>query len=269
MESNNSNALTLPVAIVIAGALIGGAVLIANNGGGTTTEEKPAAQQIKPQTTSDVTIAPISGDDWILGSPEAPITIVEYSDTECPFCKNFHTTMQSVIDSYGKNGEVSWVYRHFPLTQLHPRAPKEGEALECAGELGGNKGFWDYTNRLYEITPANNGLDPARLPEIAGDVGLDKDAFATCLSSSKYADTVQSEYDDATRGGGRGTPFSVFVSKDGFSDSGVAYIEKLNNDFIAQGQGQVFVISNDRKRISMSGALPLGIVSQIIDALLD
>jgi len=100
----------------------------------------------------------------------APVKIVEFSDTECPFCKRFHTTMQQVVKD--SNGQVAWVYRHFPLDQLHSKARKEAEATECAAELGGNEKFWAYLNRLMEVTPANDGLDLAELPVIAAYVGL-------------------------------------------------------------------------------------------------
>ena len=117
-----------------------------------------------------INMKPISDSDHILGDKNAPVKIVEFSDTECPFCKRFHTTMQQVVKD--SNGQVAWVYRHFPLDQLHSKARKEAEATECAAELGGNEKFWAYLNRLMEVTPANNGLDPAELLTIASYAGL-------------------------------------------------------------------------------------------------
>jgi len=117
-----------------------------------------------------INMKPVSDGDHILGDKNAPVKIVEFSDTECPFCKRFHTTMQQVVKD--NNGQVAWVYRHFPLDQLHSKARKEAEATECAAELGGNEKFWAYLNRLMEVTPANNGLDPAELLTIASYAGL-------------------------------------------------------------------------------------------------
>ena len=117
-----------------------------------------------------INMKPISDSDHILGDKNAPVKIVEFSDTECPFCKRFHTTMQQVVKD--SNGQVAWVYRHFPLDQLHSKARKEAEATECAAEMGGNEKFWAYLNRLMEVTPANNGLDPAELLTIASYAGL-------------------------------------------------------------------------------------------------
>ena len=157
-------------------------------------------------------MAPITQQDWVRGNRNAKVSVVEYSDTECPFCKRHHPTMQRIVEDYG--GKVNWVYRHFPLTSLHPKAPKEAEATECAGELAGNDGFWRYLDRLFEITPANNGLDPAQLPQIAEFIGLDKTKFEACLNSGKYAQKVQTQAQDAEAAGGTGTPYSVIVAGD-------------------------------------------------------
>lgn len=205
--------LTMPIAVVIAGALIAGAVIY--SGGKTTNGNRANAPQQQPvaQQTGDLEkMTPISSKDHIRGNPEAPVKIVEYSDTECPFCKRFHTTMQEVMSEYGK---VAWVYRHFPLDQLHSKARKEAVALECANEQGGNDKFWSYADRLYEITPANNGLDPAELPKIAQYVGLDTAKFNTCLASTKYDKHIEDEVQNAQATGGNGTPWSIVVAKNG------------------------------------------------------
>lgn len=163
--------------------------------------------------SGNIQLAQISDNDWIRGDKNAKVSIVEFSDLECPFCQRFHPTLQRLIDEYGDN--VNWVYRHFPLSSLHSKAPKEAEAAECAGELGGNDGFWAYIDRLFEITPANNGLDPAQLPEIAEYVGLNRTKFESCLTSGKYAQKVQEQYSQAVQAGGQGTPYSVVVTSSG------------------------------------------------------
>ena len=104
---------------------------------------------------------PVSADEHILGNANAKIVIVEYSDLECPFCKVFHNTMHQVVEK--SNGDVAWVYRQYPIPQLHPKAFHEAEATECAWEQGGNKAFWKYIDKLFEITTSNNGLDESRL----------------------------------------------------------------------------------------------------------
>ena len=123
--------------------------------------------------------------------------------------------MKEVMDEYGKDGKVAWVYRHFPLDQLHSKARKEAVALECANEQGGNDKFWSYADRLYEVTPANNGLDPAELPKIAQYVGLDAVKFNTCLGSTKYDKHIEDEVQNAQVTGGNGTPWSIVVGAKG------------------------------------------------------
>lgn len=167
---------------------------------------------LAPPTPTEIKLAPVTDKDWVRGKKNAKIAVVEFSDTECPFCKRFHPTMQQLIKEYPD--KVKWIYRHFPLTSIHPKAPKEAEATECAGELGGNEGFWKYIDRLFEVTPANNGLDLAQLPQIAEDVGLNRKKFESCLESGKYAEKVQKQADDAVAAGARGTPYSVVVVGD-------------------------------------------------------
>ncbi len=241
MEENNkqiqksAHPLAIPAAVIIAGVLIAGAVIYSKGkavvAGPLNQPQQPAAQQ----NTGDLEkMAPISKEDHVRGNPDAPVKIVEYSDTECPFCKRFHTTMQQVMDEYGKDNNVAWVYRHFPLDQLHKKARKEAEATECAGELGGNDGFWKYLDRLMEITPANDGLDLAELPKIAQYVGLDTAKFNECLSSGKYAQKIEKHVQNAMATGGNGTPWSIVIGKDG-------------------------------KKYPLSGAQPLSAIKQLID----
>lgn len=169
----------------------------------------PVANDSAPQPSGEIRLAVVTDKDWIRGKKNAKISVVEFSDTECPFCKRFHPTMQRLIQEYPN--DVNWVYRHFPLTSIHPKAPKEAEATECAGELAGNDGFWKYVDRLFEITPSNNNLDPAQLPQIAEDVGINRKKFEKCLDSGKYSKKVQDQANDAILAGAQGTPYSVIV----------------------------------------------------------
>lgn len=212
----NYNKLAMPAAIVLAGVLISGAVIYSLNKKSTPRAESESAslaQNIQSAPSID-NVKPVSIDrDHILGNPAAPIKIVEYSDTECPFCKNFHETMHQMIQEY--DGQVAWVYRHFPLHQIHPKAIPEAEATECVAELGGNTAFWAYLDRIFEITPSNNGLDLALLPEIAEFVGIDRTAFEECFNSRRHAQKIADNYNDAVNSGGRGTPYNVIIAPNG------------------------------------------------------
>ncbi len=206
------NAFLVPISIVVAGAIVAGAIFFSK----TSTEPESlttSARQAAQQSTT-IGVRPVDDNDFIRGPRDARVTIIEFSDTECPFCKRFHSTLKQIRDEYPD--DVAWVYRHFPIVQLHAQAPKEAEALECAGELGGNDTFWAYTDRLYEITPGNDGLDLAQLPEIAEFVGLDREAFTACLDSGRMAERVQEDLSDARTAAEDvprvGTPFSIIVS---------------------------------------------------------
>ena len=226
---------SMPLAIVVAGALI--AVALYFSGGST-----PAVNPNNGGTaTVEQEIRGVQADDHILGNPEAKVVIVEYSDTECPFCKQFHNTLHQIMTEYGESGDVAWVYRNFPLQQLHPKAPKEAEALECAAELGGNDAFWKFTDLVYSTTNSNNSLDigaynvpkevpvsadgtpyytqsPAKSPTdggqlttLATSIGLDAQAFEECLASGRHAARVQSDLNEVAAAGGQGTPHSIIL----------------------------------------------------------
>jgi len=222
-RGDKGNPYTIPVAILVAGVLIAGAVFYS---AGNSTNPQTASvgnnipQQAPPPSFgsgSSDNVKPVSSEDHIRGNPNAPVKIVEFSDFECPFCKRFHPTMQQVMEEYGKDGKVAWIYRHFPLDQLHPvKARKEAVAAECAGELGGNDAFWKYTDRFFELTPSNNQTDiDTVLPQIAREIGLDATKFNACLGSGKYNDHVESDYQDSLASGGTGTPYSVVIAPNG------------------------------------------------------
>lgn len=160
-------------------------------------------------------VRPVTSADHIRGNPDAPVKIIEFSDFECPFCKRFQATMKRVIEDYGDDGKVAWVYRHFPLDSLHSKARKEAQASECANELGGNDAFWRFADRIFKVTPSNNGLDPAQLPNIAEQIGLDRAKFERCLSGDarggKYAEHIAADLEDANTSGGTGTPYTLVV----------------------------------------------------------
>lgn len=211
--------MAVPLAIVIAGGLIAGALYFALRDNGPVA---PTAQQ--PQVAEP--ISGIKADDHVRGNPDGDIIIVEYSDPECPFCQAFHDTLKQVMDNYGDR--VAWVYRHFPILSLHSKAQIEAEALECAAELGGEDVFWSYTDRVYEVTPANNGLDigdyntssdpdgtdAGQLTDIAVEMGLNAAAFESCIDSRRHQDRIQRDYDEVIAAGGRGTPHNILLIDD-------------------------------------------------------
>ena len=209
----------MPMAVVIAGGLIAGAVLL-NSGTTSTPPQKntnPIAQGTEQQADNTSAVAKVTEKDHIKGDPDAPVKIVVYSDFECPFCKQFHNTMNEIMDTYKASGDVAWVFRQFPLEQLHPvKAQAIAVASECANEQGGNDMFWKFADRYFELTLSNNRTDiETVIPQIAGEIGLNTSTFNTCRQSGKYDEHIQSEIANAVATGGRGTPWSIIIAPNG------------------------------------------------------
>jgi len=149
--------------------------------------------------------------DHIYGNPDAPISLVEYSDFECPFCKRFHSTPKEIVEAYG--GKVNWVYRHFPLSFHNPGATKQAEASECANDLGGNDAFWKYADAIYHRTKSNgNGFPLSNLVPLATEIGLDGQTFRECLDSGKFTGRVQADVTEGTQIGVTGTPATIILN---------------------------------------------------------
>jgi protein-disulfide isomerase len=163
------------------------------------------------QPLAEITLRPVDeSNDHVRGAKNARVTIVEYSDFECPFCKVFHNTMTQVLSAY--QNDVRWVYRQFPLDSLHSQARQEALASECAAEQGK---FWEFADLIFQETASNDGLDITKLPEYAVRVGVNVAKFNECLKSGKYATAVQEDEQDAQAAGARGTPYSVIIGPNG------------------------------------------------------
>lgn len=176
---------------------------------GTTTP--PTTNTAAAQTYRDVKA--VTDSDNIRGNKKAKLTLIEYSDYECPFCKTFHPTMKQVLETY-KN-DVRWVYRHFPLS-FHANAPKEAQAALCISDLGGNDKFWEFSDKIFERTTSNgNGFALDALPALAKEIGVDEAKFKTCLDSDKMAARITADTTDGTNGGASGTPTTFIVGPDG------------------------------------------------------
>src|SRR3989344_5863622 len=134
--------LTAPVAILLAGVIIAGAVVFTN---GRAPATAAVANNQIPTTGTNVR-AP-SAQDHLVGSPDAPIVLIEYSDFQCPFCSRIDPTLKRIVAE--SNGQIAWVYRHLPLESLHPEARPAALASECIAEQLGNDGFWKFADRIF------------------------------------------------------------------------------------------------------------------------
>jgi len=188
--------------------------LVDDNGGPSTAAAASGSQtgqtSVQNQPTARATVPPTADDDTFLGPADAPVTIIEFSDFQCPFCKRFRDqTLDQILQTY--EGRVRLVYRDFPLTSIHLWAEVAAEAGECADEQGK---FWPY----HDLTFANQttlnqqlqarGLDGVlgSLKGYAAQLGLDTAAFNDCVDSGKYTQEVQKDYDDGLAAGVTGTP---------------------------------------------------------------
>ncbi len=173
--------------------------------------ERAAADRARQQRAAGELASrarPVDESDHVYGNPDAEVTIIEYSDFECPFCKRFHGTVKQVVDASG--GRVNWVYRHFPLSFHKPLAQKQAEATECAAELGGNDAFWRLSDAIFERTRSNGqGMPAEELVPMAGRIGLDEERFRACLQSGKWARHVDQDFEDGVRAGITGTPGNI------------------------------------------------------------
>lgn len=155
------------------------------------------AGQAAPSPAGDVPA--VDDDDHVKGSRSATISLIEYSDFECPFCARFHPTAQQAVDDY--DGQVNWAYRHFPLS-FHPGAQAKAEASECVAKLAGNDAFWQFSDKLIN----NQSLPVSDLADLAGSVGVNKSKFQDCLDSEETKALVNADLISGQGAGVTGTP---------------------------------------------------------------
>ena len=161
-------------------------------------------QPNNPSQGSNPTVSVSVDDDAVLGDPNAPITIIEFSDYQCPYCGRFWSqTLPQLKEQYIDTGKAKLVYRDFPLVSIHQYAEKAAEAAEAARELGGDEAYFEMHDKIF----ANqNALTISDLKQYARQIGLDGNQFDSLLDSGKYADEVQEDFEDGAKAGVQGTP---------------------------------------------------------------
>lgn len=169
-------------------------------------EAKPAVVNTEPASTppapkpTAVDMEALIDDDAVKGDANAPVTIVEFSDFECPFCSRYAKEIYpKIIAKYVETGKVKYVFRDFPLS-FHQNARKAAEAAECAGEQGK---YWEMHDRLF--SEGVSGSVPS-FKEYAKELGLNRGEFNECLDSGKMGPEVNKDFTDGQKSGVRGTP---------------------------------------------------------------
>ncbi|MEY3783878.1 MAG: hypothetical protein RLZZ230_200 [Candidatus Parcubacteria bacterium] len=206
--STQQSSSAIPIAIICGFALIAIAIFFTSKN-----VELPAlvSGQDASESTSPGTARPIDKSDYIRGNPNAPILMIEYSDYDCPFCKQYHATMNQIMNEYGITGKLAWVYRQFPLTQLHPNSPKISEAALCVGSIGGNDAFWKFTDKIFEERDIDDATNVTKLPQYAEAAGVSLTDFTSCVESNKMEETVLKSIEDGFNAGARGTPYTILI----------------------------------------------------------
>ncbi len=182
---------------------------LTNKGLNAPSAQQPAtADPQEPATLgrADIQLKP---SDYVQGSPNAPVTIVTYSDLECPYCQRFHPSVAQSLRDYPN--QVKWVFRHFPLS-FHVNAQKEAEAAECVGKLGGAEKYWKFIDTIFERTTSNGtGFALTELEPLAKEIGVNSGQFRTCLDQGEMTTKVQGDLQEASGYGVGGTP-TTFVN---------------------------------------------------------
>lgn len=178
----------------------------------------PRLSQIVRQTDPLLAQDVVTEDDPALGNPDATLTIVEFADFGCPFSREASFAIRSLALTYADR--IRYIYRDFPITEVHPEAQMAAEAGECAREEGDDK-FWAYHDTLYQN---QNDLTRPALREYARAVGLNVSKFDQCLASGRYRFEVSTDFQDGIDAGVIGTPTFFF---NGQKVSGAIPLETL------------------------------------------
>lgn len=198
------------VASVIAFVIVAGAGLVVYNRSRDATR---AAEEPPFQNTEQLeSIRPVGSTDHVLGNPQAPLVVVAYSDFGCPFCKEFHATMRKVMEVYGRDGSVAWVFRHIPNTRAHPRARTYALASECVASAAGEAGFWRFADELFETVTTEAQLEPEQILAIAERAGATPKDFTLCMRAERLADRIEADFAEALAAGATASPFVVFLT---------------------------------------------------------
>jgi len=199
--------LSPSISILIAGVLIAGAIVFVN-----LQPQSPAAVAAggAQAPTTATNVRPPSAGDHIIGSPDAPLVLIEYSDFECPFCSLVHPTLKKIVSE--SNGKIAWVLRNFPLESIHSNARPAALAAECVAQELGNGAYWQFADAVF----ANqSNMSPAYFEQLALQLGAQKASYKSCLTSAATAKTIDIDIAEIQQNGGQGTPYTILYDKKG------------------------------------------------------
>ena len=199
----------IPFSIVLAGVIVAGAIMFTNRNGAVAPVKEVAQAGNAVPAAAD--LKALAADTRVLGDPNAPVTIIEFADFQCPFCgRFFSTTAKEIIEKYVKTGKAKFVYHDFAF--LGEESSWAAEAAHCAGDQGK---YWQYHDYLYEHQKGENdgAFSKANLKGFAVAIGLKSGDFNTCLDSGKHAKDVANDTEMGRKLGVTGTPTSFVNGK--------------------------------------------------------
>lgn len=155
----------------------------------------------------------IDGSDLITGNKSSDVVIVEYSDTECPFCATLHPTIKQLKEEYKE--KVGFVYRYFPLTQIHPNAFEEARAISCVGKISGADKRMEFINDMfaYKISNKNMTLPKNGKEDLVRNLGIDFGKYSECMKNQESSDIISASINEGVTAGVEGTPATFILAK--------------------------------------------------------
>jgi protein-disulfide isomerase len=217
------NSWILPGAIIFAGLILGG-----------TLYSYRLHQQVIPAGGDITLLRSVDESDHIIGSPSAPVKIIEYSDIDSSYSKAFQPTLEQAMSEYAAGGKVAWVYRHLPLVDQHANSEEHAEAAECMASLGGPTMFMRFISALNSQAPGSLEFSPNNYDVVVQSLGILPEGFNACLSARTFQKKVANDFSNGLAIGAGGSPFTVIA---------------------VQGQ----------KPITIDGAIPYASLKKIID----
>jgi protein-disulfide isomerase len=193
--------LTIPIAILFAGIIISIAIFVTH-----------PHVALSPNGNPDA-VRPIDTTDHFLGNPAAPVILIEYSDVDSEYSKNFQKVMEQVMQDYGANGNVAWVYRDLPIGDQDVHSEEHDEAAECVASIGKPSDFFAFIDAMQTTAPGDSLFDPANYDSLVSTLGLSTGSFDSCMTAHTYQNKVAADYKNAQEIGATGTPYNIILIK--------------------------------------------------------
>jgi protein-disulfide isomerase len=192
-------------AIIIAAVILGGSHVAA-------TAIKSNSGERKATATTFLG-APISKNDFATGNTKSKVILVEYSDTECPFCARLQPTMKQIKAEYAS--KVGFVYRYFPLTQIHPGAFEEARAVHCVGVVSGKEKRAEYIAAIFDEKTGKQNMTftPDRKEALARGLGVNESELKACMADQASSQVITDSIADGVKAGVQGTPATFVLVK--------------------------------------------------------